>query len=84
MFGKSLKECDIAFTEFKKDHPEKGLDDSDFYLVGEVYNYGISTGQMYDFGDKANYFDDAFKSLINFNLKLERTADGTRFNFYTV
>ena len=23
-----------------------------FYLVGEVYNYGINTGQYFDFGDK--------------------------------
>ena len=79
------KECDIAFTEFKKDHPEKGLDDSDFYLVGEVYNYGISTGQMYDFGDKkVNYFDDAFKSLINFNLKwnVQQMAPDSIFTLY--
>ena len=86
MFGRSLKkECDIAFTEFKKDHPEKGLDDSDFYLVGEVYNYGISTGQMYDFGDKkVNYFDDAFKSLINFNLKwnVQQMAPDSIFTLY--
>ncbi|MCJ7756760.1 MAG: alpha-amylase family glycosyl hydrolase, partial [Gillisia sp.] len=33
---------DYAFAEFKKNNPEKVLDDNDFYLVGEVYNYGIS------------------------------------------
>ena len=63
-------ECDVAFAEFKKDHPEKILDANDFYLVGEVYNYGISTGQYFDFGDKkVNYFDKAFNSLINFQFK---------------
>lgn len=65
------KECDYAFEEFKINNPDKVLDNNDFYLVGEVYNYGISGGQMFDFGDKkVNYFDPpAFQSLINFEFK---------------
>ncbi len=64
------KECDYAFSEFKKNNQDKVLDDNDFYLVGEVYNYGISSGKAFDFGDKkVNYFDEAFTSLINFELK---------------
>lgn len=65
------KECDYAFEEFKINNPGKVLDDNDFYLVGEVYNYGISGGQQFDFGDKkVNYFDpEAFHSLINFDFK---------------
>ncbi|WP_303317326.1 alpha-amylase family glycosyl hydrolase [Flavivirga abyssicola] len=63
-------ECDYAFAEWKKSNPDKVLDHNAFYLVGEVYNYGISTGQYYDFGDKkVNYFDKAFQSLINFQFK---------------
>lgn len=63
-------ECDYAFTQFKKDNPDKVMDDNDFYLVGEVYNYGVSGGQWFDFGDKkVNYFDNAFESLINFEFK---------------
>jgi alpha-amylase len=63
-------ECDYAFKEFKKNNPEKVMDDNEFYLVGEVYNYGISGGQWFDFGDKkVNYFDNAFESLINFEFK---------------
>ena len=62
--------CDFAFAEFKKNNPDKVLDDNGFYLVGEVYNYGISAGKAFDFGDKkVNYFDKAFNSLINFELK---------------
>ncbi len=62
--------CDAAFAKFKTDKPEKVLDDAPFYLVGEVYGYGLSGGQFYDFGDKkVNYFDDAFNSLINFDFK---------------
>ncbi|MFK7782999.1 alpha-amylase family glycosyl hydrolase [Psychroserpens sp.] len=64
-------ECDYAFTEFKKNNPEKVLDDNNFYLVGEVYNYGISSGQQFDFGDReVNYFSPpSFQSLINFEFK---------------
>jgi alpha-amylase len=62
--------CDSAFAEYKKSNPEKVLDANDFYLVGEVYGYGISSGKMYNFGDKkVNYFDKAFHSLINFEFK---------------
>lgn len=65
------KECDYAFNEFKKNNPDKVIDDNDFYIVGEVYNYNISSGQLFDFGDKkVNYFDPAgFHSLINFEFK---------------
>ncbi|PIA82319.1 alpha-amlyase [Gaetbulibacter sp. 4G1] len=63
-------ECDYAFAAFKKNNPDKVLDDNKFYLVGEVYNYGINTGKYFDFGDKkVNYFDNAFQSLINFQFK---------------
>lgn len=63
-------ECDFAFSEFKKKNPDKVLDDNSFYLVGEVYNYGISATKAFDFGDKkVNYFDNAFSGLINFEMK---------------
>ena len=66
------QECDYAFAEFKKINPDKVLDDNDFYLVGEVYNYGISAKKAFDFGDKkVDYFDNSFNSLINFELKLD-------------
>ncbi len=64
------KECDHAFAEWKSTNPDLVLDDTPFFLVGEVYGYGISGGQLYDFGDKkVNYFDQAFNSLINFDFK---------------
>jgi alpha-amylase len=65
-------ECDFAFNQFKSDHPDLVLDDNDFYLVGEVYGYGISAGKSYVLGDKSiNYFDNAFNSLINFEFKYD-------------
>ena len=64
------KECDYAFSEYKKSNPEKVLDNNEFYLVAEVYNYGISSGRYFDFGDKkVDYFDQAFTSSINFEFK---------------
>ncbi|MBT8395248.1 MAG: alpha-amylase [Bacteroidia bacterium] len=64
------KECDYAFAEFKKNNPDKIMDENDFYLVGEVYNYGISGGKFFDFGDKkVNYYDDMFTQQINFEFK---------------
>ncbi|WP_136480285.1 alpha-amylase family glycosyl hydrolase [Cognatitamlana onchidii] len=64
------KECDYAFAEYKKNNPDKVLDANGFYLVGEVYNYGISAKRAFNFGNKSvNYFDDSFNSLINFEAK---------------
>lgn len=64
------KEASYAFETWKKKHPEEVLDDNPFFMVGEVYDYGISGGREYDFGDKkVDYFSHGFKSLINFELK---------------
>ncbi len=66
------KEADYAFETWKKKHQDEVLDDNDFYMVGEVYNYGISSGRLFDLGDKkVDYFDNGFKSLINFELKTD-------------
>lgn len=62
--------CKNAFAEFKEKSPSKVLDNKDFFLVGEVYNYGIHQKQLFDFGDKkVNYFENGFNSLINFDFK---------------
>ncbi|WP_343329573.1 alpha-amylase family glycosyl hydrolase [Polaribacter staleyi] len=64
------QECDVAFANYKKNNPDKVLDTNNFYLVGEVYNYTISDGKAFHLGEKkVNYFDKAFNSLINFELK---------------
>jgi len=66
------KEAQYAFDTWKKKHPDRVLDDNPFYMVGEVYNYGISSGRLFDFGDKeVDYFDHGFTSLINFELKTD-------------
>jgi alpha-amylase len=70
VWGEFKKECDYAFAEWKKNNPDKVLDDNNFYMVGEIYNYGINGGLSFDFGDKkVNYFENGFQSLINFDFK---------------
>ncbi|KAA5828020.1 alpha-amlyase [Algibacter amylolyticus] len=76
------QECDFAFAEFKKNNPDKVLDNNDFYLLGEVYNYGISATKGFDFGDKkVNYFDNAFNALINFEMKWNAAQMSTEAHF---
>jgi len=70
------KEADYTFEMWKKKHENSVLDDNPFYMVGEVYNYGISSGRDFDFGDKkVDFFDYGFKSLINFELKHDADND---------
>lgn len=64
------KVCQESFDIYKRNNPSKVLDNNLFFTVGEVYGYGISQKQDYDFGDKkANYYENGFKSLINFDFK---------------
>lgn len=64
------REAAYAFQNWKRKNPGKVLDDTPFFMVGEVYGYGASSGRDYDFGDrKVDYFDHGFQSLINFELK---------------
>lgn len=64
------KVCQMTFEEYKKNNPNKVLDNNKFFLVGEVYGYGLHGKQFYDYGDKkVNYFQNGFQSLINFDFK---------------
>ncbi|MDT0540040.1 alpha-amylase family glycosyl hydrolase [Croceitalea sp. P059] len=70
------QESEYAFETWKKKHPNEVLDDNPFFMVGEVYNYGISTGRLFNFGDKkVDFFNHGFKSLINFELKYDAQKD---------
>ncbi len=71
-----FKEASAAFETWKKKHPNDVLDDNQFFMVGEVYNYNISGGREFDFGDKkVDYFNHGFNSLINFELKRDADKD---------
>ncbi len=60
-----------AFENWKKENPEKKLDDNPFFIMGEVYNYFIQHGRTFDMGggDTIDFFDYGYDGLINFDLK---------------
>ncbi len=63
-------QCQWAFDKWKKNNRAKVLDNNKFYMIAEVYNYGISSGKDFNFGDKkVNYFANGFNSMINFEFK---------------
>lgn len=65
-------QADKAFKTFKLNNPTKVLDDNDFFMFGEVYNYSIDGGREFDFGDKkVDYFANGFDNLINFQFKYD-------------
>lgn len=78
------QQASLAFELWKRQNPDKVLDQNPFFMVGEVYGYGISGGRDYDFGDRTvDYFDHGFKSLINFELKTDASLSYDRiFNKY--
>lgn len=64
------EQASYSFETWKKKNQHEVLDENPFYMMGEVYNYGISGGREYDFGDKkVDYYEHGFNSLINFELK---------------
>ncbi|WNZ55919.1 alpha-amylase family glycosyl hydrolase [Microbulbifer sp. MKSA007] len=66
-------EADIALAEWKAENPKKKLDDRNFFMVGEVYHFGVnnfgpSVGRSYDYSDrKVDFYQYGFDSLINFD-----------------
>ncbi|NNG15103.1 MAG: alpha-amylase [Gemmatimonadales bacterium] len=65
-------QAEQAFADWKEAHPDKVLDDLPFYMMGEVYNYELSHGRDFDFGDRTvDFFDYGYDGLINFGFKRE-------------
>lgn len=66
-------EAQLALSEWKAANRDKVLDDRDFYMMGEVFNYGVAGFQNtvadtreYHFGDiKVDFYDYGFDALIN-------------------
>ncbi len=75
-WGELYDQASYAFERWKKKNPDHVLDETPFYMMGEVYGYGISGGREFDFGDKkVDYFNYGFNSLINFELKYDAKSD---------
>ncbi|WP_367773232.1 alpha-amylase family glycosyl hydrolase [Flavobacterium sp. WC2421] len=69
-------QCNYAFATWKKNNPTKVLDNNSFYTIAEVYNYNISAGKYFDFGDKkVNYYENGFNNMINFEFKWDAQKD---------
>jgi alpha-amylase len=63
-----------AHQEWKTSHPGELVENTKFYMVGEVYNYYAGSGRSFDFGDrKVDYFNYGFDALINFDFKGDAT-----------
>lgn len=69
-------QCEYAFEAWKINNPAKVMDNNPFYTIAEVYNYGISTGQDFNFPDKkVNYYQNGFDNMINFEFKSDAKKD---------
>ena len=76
VWAELYKEAVYAFNQWKNTHPDKVLDDNDFFMFGEVYGYGISSGRDYNYGDlNVDFFNNGFKSMINFEFKSDANKD---------
>ncbi len=66
-----------AFKDWKAANSDAVLEeDTPFYMVGEVYNYYVSGGRDFDYGDKkVDFYADGFKALINFDFKTDASKD---------
>jgi alpha-amylase len=62
-----------AFERWKRANPGKKIDDKPFFMMGEVYNFGllgfnqtVESSREFDFGDrKVDFYDYGFEGLIN-------------------
>ena len=73
IWGELYELASVAFEKWKSENPDSKLDDTPFFMVGEVYGYGIGHGLDYPYTDSesVNFFANGFKSLINFSLKYD-------------
>ncbi|MBR9998355.1 MAG: alpha-amylase [Cyclobacteriaceae bacterium] len=63
-----------AFRYWKDGHPGEVMDQTEFYMVGEVYGFNIEGAPRYNYGDTlVNFYDYGFTSLINFAFKTDAT-----------
>jgi alpha-amylase len=66
------KEADRAYHIWKSENPDIFPGDDQFYMVGEVYNYMISAGRWFDFGDTlVDFYAEGIDHLINFEFKYD-------------
>jgi alpha-amylase len=60
-----------AYEDWKKANPGKRVaGDLPFFMTAETYGYSVKAGRefTYDGGEKVNYYDNGFDSMINFSM----------------
>lgn len=69
--------AEAAHDGWKRANPAKVLGDGKFFMVGELYGYNIAHGRQFDLGsgDKVDYYQYGFDSLINFGLVWDAKHD---------
>ena len=76
------REAQRAYAAWKQSHPLKALDNLPFYMVGEVYGFGVGPTREYSYGDRSvDFFANGYDALINFGFKAE--AKGSLDSVYT-
>jgi alpha-amylase len=72
VWAELLAIAQAAFDDWKTENPAEVLDENQFFMLGEVYNYSIFGGRNYlfDGGEvSVDYYNYGFNSLINFSFK---------------
>jgi alpha-amylase len=71
IWGVLKHEAELALADWRARNPDRIAGDKPFYMVGEVYNFGLvnfgqGRGRSYDYGDRqVDFFEHGFDALIN-------------------
>ncbi len=71
IWGVLKREAELALADWRARNPDRIAGDKPFYMVGEVYNYGLANfgqarGRLYDYGDRqVDFYSHGFDALIN-------------------
>ena len=71
IWAELYKEAKYAFAQWKAQNPDEVLDNNEFFMVGEVYNYTIYDGKNFAMGPDTtvDFYSNGLQSLINFALR---------------
>jgi alpha-amylase len=70
VWGELIAEAKKVYEQWKKENPNKYIDDREFYILGELYGYNIQSKLYYHYSDTSiNYFKYGYDNMINFSFK---------------
>ncbi len=69
--------AEAAHNDWKRANPAKVLGDGKFFMLAETYGYNIANGRQFDMGDgeKVDFYNFGFDSMINFGLVHDAKLD---------